>query len=359
MAIKYKWLANRLLEQMPAAIRQGKTQLPSEHTLCERYQISRQTVRQALRLLEEEGVITKQKGKGSFYNGRYKDQSKNRVVLLFPDTEYGDHPRFLDSIKKELHRQNLICETLCTHSDIILERDLLTTLINKPPLALLVKGTLAGLPNPNLALYEQLSRKGCRLLFLNETYDNLTSYSAVIADYKKAGYDFIQHFHPNASQKLAVILQYETVIGRNLYSGITKALIDLRIPSTCIQFLWYSSNELNHLRSYGIHVPISSAFQELTSETAAILCQNEELLYHINRATQAGQLKLAAEHTLITFCESGVPLFPYSNHNFICLEPNAICSTITTFLLQLIKGAPDTISVISFQPPLYSTSLMK
>jgi GntR family transcriptional regulator len=41
-------------------------QIPGEQDLCEHYQVSRTVVRQALRELEYEGVITRQKGKGTF-----------------------------------------------------------------------------------------------------------------------------------------------------------------------------------------------------------------------------------------------------------------------------------------------------
>jgi len=41
-------------------------QIPGEQDLCEHYQVSRTVVRQALRELEYDGVITRQKGKGTF-----------------------------------------------------------------------------------------------------------------------------------------------------------------------------------------------------------------------------------------------------------------------------------------------------
>ncbi len=41
-------------------------QIPGEQDLCEQYQVSRTVVRQALRELEFEGVVTRKKGKGTF-----------------------------------------------------------------------------------------------------------------------------------------------------------------------------------------------------------------------------------------------------------------------------------------------------
>ena len=59
MAIKYKWLAGTLRDLIKKDVKNQINKLPSEQELCRRYHVSRQTVRQALNLLTQEGLIEK------------------------------------------------------------------------------------------------------------------------------------------------------------------------------------------------------------------------------------------------------------------------------------------------------------
>ena len=69
MAIKYKWLEERLKILIEKSVDSGIIRLPTEAALCDRYKVSRQTVRQALSLLEKEGLIEKRQGSGSYITG--------------------------------------------------------------------------------------------------------------------------------------------------------------------------------------------------------------------------------------------------------------------------------------------------
>jgi GntR family transcriptional regulator len=62
----YLQLMDILREKVQQAEWLPGNQIPGEQDLCEQYQVSRTVVRQALRELEYEGVITRQKGKGTF-----------------------------------------------------------------------------------------------------------------------------------------------------------------------------------------------------------------------------------------------------------------------------------------------------
>lgn len=80
MAIKYKWLSGLLREWIVQAARKGINKLPSEQELCQRYQVSRQTVRLALSVLENEGLIEKRKGSGSYITGLSADSAKTAFL---------------------------------------------------------------------------------------------------------------------------------------------------------------------------------------------------------------------------------------------------------------------------------------
>ena len=56
---------DRLRQMIGAGMRPGD-QLPTEAELCERYGVSRITGREAMRVLEAEGVIVRRQGKGTF-----------------------------------------------------------------------------------------------------------------------------------------------------------------------------------------------------------------------------------------------------------------------------------------------------
>ncbi len=62
----YHQLAEKLREMMLTYHFEAGKPLPSEHDLCDTYAISRGTVREALRILNREGLIERQRGLGTF-----------------------------------------------------------------------------------------------------------------------------------------------------------------------------------------------------------------------------------------------------------------------------------------------------
>ena len=62
----YKQLASMIKDQIDKGIYKPGQQIPTEDFFCEKYQISRVTVRKAISILSEDGTVVKQQGKGTF-----------------------------------------------------------------------------------------------------------------------------------------------------------------------------------------------------------------------------------------------------------------------------------------------------
>ncbi|MCD7866807.1 MAG: GntR family transcriptional regulator [Clostridiales bacterium] len=78
MTAKYRVLADKLKEQIDSGTR-GR--LPTERELCQIHGVSRQTVRQALALLQKENYIEKRQGSGNYILGAPREEPR-KVALI-------------------------------------------------------------------------------------------------------------------------------------------------------------------------------------------------------------------------------------------------------------------------------------
>lgn len=154
MAIKYKWLAGHLREQLPDYTANGIHRLPTEAAISQRYKVSRQTVRQALSVLEQEGLIEKRQGSGSYITGR--SRGEDRIDLLLSSDSAYLYPMLLHDIKKTLAAQGFSTTVHITENTFSTEHTLLQKILHQPPRALLVEGVKTARTNPNLDLYRKL-----------------------------------------------------------------------------------------------------------------------------------------------------------------------------------------------------------
>lgn len=81
--MKYEIIKNDLLKQIETNELKENQVIPSENMLCEKYQVSRITVRKAIDELVYEGMLYRIKGKGCFV----REHTKNRLSRIYSFTE--------------------------------------------------------------------------------------------------------------------------------------------------------------------------------------------------------------------------------------------------------------------------------
>ena len=86
---KYYTLMEALKEQILSGTIKPGQKLPSENELTREYALSRHTVRKALALLENEGYITAQHGKGTFCSERVIQRHNSKNIAVTKSFEAG------------------------------------------------------------------------------------------------------------------------------------------------------------------------------------------------------------------------------------------------------------------------------
>lgn len=104
--LKYCKLMDDLKEKILCGQLRSGDRLPSENELSDQYQVSRQTVRKALSILENDGFIYAEHGRGTFCSGllRHIGNSKNIAVITTYLSDY-IFPRVIGGIDSVLTKE--------------------------------------------------------------------------------------------------------------------------------------------------------------------------------------------------------------------------------------------------------------
>ena len=158
MAPKYEQLVMALRQTLPQWYADGQRKLPCEQELAAQFSVSRQTLRQALAVLEQEGLIEKRRGSGSFLCPAAARQDRRIAVIATSLSDY-IFPSLLKDVQACLSAQGFSVVIHATENSIRRERDILQQLLLDPPAGILVEGCKTALPNPNAELYQALRQR--------------------------------------------------------------------------------------------------------------------------------------------------------------------------------------------------------
>ena len=73
---KYEEIADWIKEKLDRGEIRAGDRIESEHQLCETFHVSRQTVRHAVQVLENEGIVERRRGSGTYIREAVKIQEK-------------------------------------------------------------------------------------------------------------------------------------------------------------------------------------------------------------------------------------------------------------------------------------------
>lgn len=283
MAAKYEQLAAILKSEAQQLLRRGETKLATEAELSARYHMSRQTVRHALKLLEEEGLIQRRQGSGSFIQNLEEADSLRQIAVVTTFLDDYIFPSILHDAQACFSDAGYSTLVYATENKVSREREILTRLLEQKVSAILIEGSKTSLPSPNADLYGQLQDRGIPVLFLHGIYSNLTDFPCLLDDNYSGGYHLGRYLLSRGHSRIAGIFKSDDVQGPQRYHGLVSALRDSGIAIPDHRFFWYDTEDRAALVSSQRCDLLDNFIRHRLGDATAVVCYNDEIAHFLIR----------------------------------------------------------------------------
>ncbi|MCM1144434.1 MAG: GntR family transcriptional regulator [Blautia sp.] len=338
MNTKYEQLLEQLKKDLDVNLAQGVYKFPTEQELCRRFGVSRQTVRQALRLLEQEGLIYKKQGSGSYATGLHPDMARNHVaILLSTDTEY-IFPALLGDLETLLAEAGYSVSVFITHNRTDRERLILQKLTEMPLRGLIAEPSRSALPTPNFDLYEKLSANGTEIIFFHGYYSNLPPSLYVKDDNFAGGFALGQFLMKQGHTRIAGIFQLDTIQGQERHLGFIRSMLEAGIPVDEDIIAWFTTTQLDFLEQKQDTRFLSDFINRNLNACSAVICHNDEIAYWLIKELSYRNIHVPEDINIVSFDNSYLSELSTPGLTSLSHQPHEMASAAVSLFLRKIQG---------------------
>lgn len=266
--MKYHTLYLKLLKEIEEKIYEPGTKLPTEQQISD-WGYSRNTVRQALAMLEEEGLILKRKGSGSIVKPISSEKKKNgNIAVIFISFRAYTMPETLTGITESM--RGWASPILYATEGLIEEEErILEELKEKDIDAIIVEGFSTVLPNPNAATYQEFIDSGIPVLFLYCGYPAVKRSYYVVNDDREGGKEATYHLHSIGCKKIGGLFVLDTLQSHFRYEGYLDACKELGMKIQSESILWIQASAFTN------PLEVQTKIIETLKNCDGVICSND------------------------------------------------------------------------------------
>jgi GntR family transcriptional regulator, arabinose operon transcriptional repressor len=347
---RYYQIYSALLTQIKSGQLSVGEALPPERVIAEDYGVARLTVVKALDLLEHDGLIDKQQGRGSFVLPFSKPQSKTIAYIKVGWHVYHE----LGGISQMALMQKYQLQTLAVDLEFSKLGTYLETCIENGVQGLIV---YARAGYEDLDLYQNLIQQGIPIVMVDRYYSDIDTDHVVYND-KETTYKLTEKLIQRGHQRIAIIPGFEvqaTSVQHRL-AGYRRALKKYKVPY---------EEDLMWLELYNTILPEKTSsdrqqtmlFEKLTqTRPTAILTINDGIYENLSHDLRHLEPRLAdLDETgfaleMATFSYRQLPESKYLK--LLALQPGqALGQAAARLLIERLEGAQSSNSKSSYSKP--------
>lgn len=298
---KYVAIAGWMKENIYNQTYKAGEKLISEHQLCEKFSISRQTARQAISILEKEGLVIKKQGSGTYINQIFSEMilPSKTIGLLLPSLDNPISSTIISGVEEILSQYGYHTALRLTRNKINTEREQLLSLLQSNIEGLIVEGTKSALPNPNLDLYKKFEERQIPVLFINSYYPQLNCHYIKVDD-EKGGEIVTRYLIENGHQNITGIFKYDELQANLRYKGFLTEMYRHHLSVDESAMTWYSTENMEQQFSSENLTQLLKKFKTCT----AVICYSDEIALKLIQLLSQTLIELPQHLSLISFDNS-------------------------------------------------------
>ncbi len=299
----YRWLVAYIDENRFS----GNQKLPSENALCRRLNMSRATIRSAIDLLVQEGIVYKVKGSGTYFHKEkvlLRDMSsKNallKIGLVLQGQDTDANSDLIEGIRSTFEDASVDLHVFLTDNKFSNERRCLQTVVHQNFDGFIVDGVKASIMSPNLDCYKEIYRRRIPVIFYNNYYKELR-YPHVIINDKECAEKLIGQLIDAGHRRLAGIFVYDNYQSVEKFQGMVAAMQKRNVELQDHYIKWCISDEA-HSAGYARSI---EKFLKGVPECTAIVCCNSIIYQLVRQVLDKMDKKIPEDYSLVCFDYSG------------------------------------------------------
>jgi GntR family transcriptional regulator of arabinose operon len=272
--------------------------LPSESEVADKFNFSRDTVRRALEELEKEKVVSRKRGKGTFFKDIKNEVKEKRVAVITTYLSNYIFPNIISGIEEVVSSKHYTLNLANTDNDPNKERKHLRKVIDNEVDGLIIEPTKSAVDTHNMDLYRELKAKNIPFVMLNAYYRELNPSYAIVNDYK-GGHKATQYLLQLGHKNIAGIFKEDDLQGIFRMKGFKKALSDYGIDPEKADIGTYITSQIS---SYPYHC--MNKMLSKSDKPTAVVCYNDEIAVDVVKAILDNGLKVPEDISVVSFDDS-------------------------------------------------------
>ena len=334
---KYLQVADTLRREIADGIfRDGQT-LMTEEELRIRFDVSRQTVRQAISLLEADGLVDRRRGSGTYV--RHGPRRRQGIVHVGVITTFiTDYifPSIAQGMEAALNEGGAVMSLSAMYNDPQTERNILERMLEEPVDGLIMEGSRTAMVSPNADVLARFAQRNIPVLFVNGYYPGMENIPHVVMDDYGGGRLAAKTVLDRGYTRPAGFFKTDDLQGRERLNGFLDEMNarGIEVPEKLL--LCFSTEERNDL----FDSPKGVALTEVLKgrEADCLVCYNDIFAAQMMTKLQQEGMRIPEELGMIGFDDATIASLVHPALTTLGHQKDVFGAMAARKILRMIAG---------------------